>query len=71
MTYEMDIAGLKRDLPICKVTDDLYIGAFVIFGDVELTVHCAAELLLSDGRRVPVSRKLSAALRGVYTKYVF
>lgn len=45
MTYEMDIAGLKRDLPLCKVTDDLYIGAFVMFGDVELTVHCAAELL--------------------------
>ena len=45
MTYEIDIAGLKRQLPICKVTDDLYIGAFVIFGDVELTVHCAAELL--------------------------
>ena len=45
MTYEIDIAGLKRELPICKVTDDLYIGAFVIFGDVELTVHCAAELL--------------------------
>ena len=43
MTYEMDIAGLKRELPICKVTDDLYIGAFVMFGDVELTVHCAAE----------------------------
>ena len=45
MTYEMDIAGLKRDLPVCKVNDDLYIGAFVVFGDVELTVHCAAELL--------------------------
>lgn len=45
MTYEIDIAGLKRDLPICKVNDDLSIGAFVIFGDVELTVHCAAELL--------------------------
>lgn len=45
MTYEMDIAGLKRDLPLCKVTDDLYIGAFVMFGDVEITVHCAAELL--------------------------
>ena len=45
MTYEIVIAGLKRDLPICKVTDDLYIGAFVMFGDVELTVHCAAELL--------------------------
>ena len=45
MTYEMDIAGLKRELPLCRVTDDLYIGAFVMFGDVELTVHCAAELL--------------------------
>ena len=45
MTYEMDIAGLKRQLPLCKVSDDLYIGAFVMFGDVELTVHCAAELL--------------------------
>ncbi|MBQ5977179.1 MAG: adenine phosphoribosyltransferase [Oscillospiraceae bacterium] len=45
MTYEIDIAGLKRDLPLCKVSDDLYIGAFVMFGDVEVTVHAAAELL--------------------------
>lgn len=45
MTYEMDIAGLKRELPVCRVTDDLYIAAFVIFGDVELTVHCAEKLL--------------------------
>ena len=28
MTYPMTVAGLRRDLPICKVTDDLYIGAF-------------------------------------------
>lgn len=45
MTYEIDIAGLKRQLPICKVTDNLYIGAFVMFGDVEITIHCAKELL--------------------------
>ncbi|MGE4353682.1 MAG: phosphoribosyltransferase family protein [Oscillospiraceae bacterium] len=45
LTYEIDVAGLKRELPLCRVSDDLYIGAFVIFGDVELTVHCAAELL--------------------------
>lgn len=44
-TYEMDIEGLKRELPICRVSDDVYIGAFVMFGDVELTVHCAQELL--------------------------
>ena len=45
MTYEMDIAGLKRDLPLCRISDELYIGAFVMFGDVELTIHCASELL--------------------------
>lgn len=45
MEYRMTIAGLERDLPICPVTDDLYIAGFVIFGDPELTVACAAELL--------------------------
>ena len=45
MYYRMTIAGVERDLPICRVTDDLYIGAFVIFGDVELTERCAAALL--------------------------
>ena len=40
MTYPMTVAGLRRDLPICKVTDDLYIGAFIVFGDAELTVAC-------------------------------
>ena len=45
MTYTMDIAGLKRDLPLCPVNDDLYIGAFVMFGDVEMTIHAAKELL--------------------------
>ena len=45
LTHSMVIAGLKRELPICRVTDDLYIGAFVIFGDCELTTACAKELL--------------------------
>ncbi len=45
MDYKMNIAGLDRALPLCKVNDELYIGAFVIFGDQELTVACAAELL--------------------------
>ena len=45
LTHKMNIAGLERQLPICRVNDDLYIGAFVIFGDVELTVACARELL--------------------------
>ena len=45
MVYRMHVAGLERDLPICKVTDSLYIAGFVIFGDQELTVACARELL--------------------------
>ena len=45
MVYHMTIAGLERDLPVCKVSDSLYIGAFVIFGDQELTVAAARELL--------------------------
>lgn len=45
MYHRMTIAGLERDLPICPVTETLYIAGFVIFGDPELTVACAAELL--------------------------
>ena len=45
MYYRMNVAGLERDLPICKVTDSLYIAGFVIFGDQELTVACARDLL--------------------------
>ena len=45
MVYTMNIAGVTRDLPICRVTDDLYIAGFVVFGDQELTVACARELL--------------------------
>ena len=45
MFYRMNVAGLERDLPICKVTDSLYIAGFVVFGDQELTVACARELL--------------------------
>ena len=43
--YKMNIAGLDRALPICPLNDKLSIGAFVIFGDPELTVACARDLL--------------------------
>lgn len=44
-TYRIKIAGLERDLPVCRVNDDLMIAGFVIFGDVSLTVACARALL--------------------------
>ena len=45
MFYTMNVAGLKRELPICPVNENLYIAGFVIFGDPELTECCARELL--------------------------
>ena len=45
MYYRMNIAGLDRALPLCPISDELMIGAFVIFGDPELTTACAEELL--------------------------
>jgi len=43
--YQITIEGLQRELPLCPVNDKLDIAAFVIFGDVEMTVACAKGLL--------------------------
>ncbi|MDR3345355.1 MAG: adenine phosphoribosyltransferase [Oscillospiraceae bacterium] len=48
-TYTLKICGLERELPLCQLNDELSIAAFVIFGDVEVTIAAAEELL----RRVP------------------
>jgi len=45
LKYTMNIAGVDCDLPLCPISDDRYIGAFVIFGKVELTCACAKALL--------------------------
>ena len=45
MHYEMKIAGLTRQLPLCPINDELYIAAFVMFGDVAITEAAAKELL--------------------------
>ena len=45
MFHRMTIAGLERDLPICPLNENLSIAGFVIFGDQELTVACARDLL--------------------------
>ena len=44
MSYKMTIAGCERALPLCPISDELNIGAFVIFGDPELTTACAEAL---------------------------
>lgn len=45
MTYELKVAGLTRQLKLSSIGDNLMIAGFVVFGDVELTVACARELL--------------------------
>lgn len=44
-TYEIEIAGIKRELEMFPVNDKLDIAAFIMFGDVEITEVAARELL--------------------------
>lgn len=60
--YEMKIAGLCRALPLCPISDELKIGAFVIFGDPELTTACAQELL---SRAPEYDYLISAEAKGI------
>lgn len=43
-TYKLKVAGVERDLELFPVSDTMSIAAFILFGDVKLTVKCAAEL---------------------------
>ena len=69
MYHSMTIAGLERKLPLCRLNDDLKIGAFVIFGDAELTVACARDLLekapefdyivTAEAKGIPLAHEMS------------
>lgn len=43
--YRVKIGDCERDLPLCRLNDQLKIAAFVVIGDAELTEACAKELL--------------------------
>ena len=43
--YEIHVAGLTRQLPVCPIGNNLSIAAFVILGDIELTCKCAQALI--------------------------
>ena len=44
-SFDMKIAGCKRSLPLFPVNENLYIAAFIMLGDVEITIASAKELL--------------------------
>ena len=58
----MTIAGLERALPLCPISDELMIGAFVIFGDPELTTACARQML---DRAPEYDYMISAEAKGI------
>ncbi|NLM19255.1 MAG: adenine phosphoribosyltransferase [Clostridiaceae bacterium] len=70
--YPIDIHGLKRQLHIVKVSDDLAIAALIILGDVEAVSHCAkllAEripevdvLITAEAKGIPLVHELSRVL---------
>ena len=43
--YTLQVAGLTRKLPVCRLNEKMSIAAFIMFNYVELTVACAKELL--------------------------
>ena len=47
--YELQVAGCKRKLSILNISDKLAIAGFILLGDVELVMNCAAEL----AKRIP------------------
>ena len=64
-TYTLHIAGLTRELPICKVNDHLDIAAFIMFSDVELTEACAAALLKKAPEFDVILKNAGASKMGV------
>lgn len=47
--YELEVAGVRRSLPVINISDTLAIAGFVILGDTEIVEKTAAEL----AKRVP------------------
>lgn len=74
--YRLKVAGLERDLPICKLNDKISIAGFVIFGDVELTVACARELvkkipehdiiLTAESKGIPLAYEMARQMNEGY-----
>ncbi|HHZ02616.1 MAG TPA: adenine phosphoribosyltransferase [Tissierellia bacterium] len=62
MKYLLEVAGLKRELPIVKINDNLSIASFVILGDTELVCACAKEIIK---KMPPVDVIVTAEAKGI------
>lgn len=74
--YTLQIAGLKRELKICSISEKLDIAAFILFSDVELTEACASELtkrvptcdyiLTAESKGIPLAYEMSRQMHVPY-----
>lgn len=71
-SYTLNVAGLTRELPIIKLSDELSIASFVILGDTELvekTAKLLAEklpevdvLVTAEAKGIPLTYEISKLL---------
>lgn len=76
--YSLDIAGIKRDLPLFEVKPGLRIAILNILGDVELVDACAAALadkladipfdviLTAEAKSIPIAHELAKTTNKPY-----
>lgn len=72
-TYNIEVAGVKRELPIIKIKEDLSIASFVILGDTELVCAAAEEivkklpeldiLVTAEAKGIPLTFEISRLLK--------
>lgn len=77
-TYELNVAGLRRELPIIQIAPNLAIASFVILGDCELVTAAAGELakklpevdylITAEAKGIPLVNEISRLLNK--TKYI-
>ena len=71
-TYEINIAGLVRELPVVQVADNLAIASFVMLGDAELCTKAAEVLatklpecdylITAEAKGIPLVQELARIL---------
>lgn len=71
-TYSLEVAGVKRELPVIKLNDNLSIASFVILGDTEIVCACAREiarklpqadiLITAEAKGIPLVFEISRLL---------
>lgn len=71
-TYHLEVAGIVRELPIIKLSEELSIASFVILGDCEIVVKAAPllveklpevdVLITAEAKGIPLTHEIARLL---------